>query len=119
MRGGFDNPEGLVDDEDQAYINSITWFGCPPNAGVDANSTISTEFFKVLEREADQMTGRVILPDDVLTWHPGNGGNIVPNHTKPLEIAFANWEPTQEALNEKEKKKAALEKAKAETEAAK
>ena len=37
---------------------------------------------------------------------------------EPLEIAFVNWKPTQEALNEEEKKKADLEKALAKTLAA-
>ena len=100
MRGGFNNPEVQIDDETQDYINSITWFGCPPEAGVKAKSTISAEFFKKLKNVANKMTGRVILPDSMLRWQPGNGGNIVPITTQPLEIAFANWKPSQEALDE-------------------
>ena len=42
----------------------------------------------------------------------------IPITTQPLEIAFANWKPSQEALNEEEKKKADLKKAKAKTLAA-
>ena len=68
MRGGINNPEEQNAEENEDYVNLIKWFGCPPNKGVDAVSTISAEFFKVLKKVANKMTGRVILPDNMLRW---------------------------------------------------
>ena len=117
MRGGFNNAEEDAFDGDD-YINSISWFGCAPNAGVDANSTISVDFFKELRRVANPRNGQVKLPHDVLTWHPGNGGNMLQQVKQPLIIAFDNWVPT-EPVDQKTKASADLEEAKAETVAAK
>ena len=116
MRGGFNNPEEVAFDGDD-YINSISWFGCAPNAGVDANSTISVDFFKQLRRVADPSNGQVKLPHDLLTWHPGNGGNMIQQVKQPLIIAFDDWVPTQ-PMDKKTKAEADLEEFKAETIAA-
>ena len=93
MRGGFNNPEEDVFDGDD-YINSISWFGCAPNSGVAAESTIAVDFFKELRRVANPRNGQVKLPHDMLTWHPGNGGNMLQQVKQPLLIAFDNWVPT-------------------------
>lgn len=76
MRGGFGNlAESAF--EENGYINTITWFGCAPNGGVAANSSISVNFFKELLRKADPATGKVKLPHDMLMWTPGKDGNIL------------------------------------------
>ena len=54
----------------------------------------------------------------MLRWQPGNGGEMVQATQDILGIAFDKWEPTQEAKNKLQKKKADIEKAKAETIAA-
>ena len=76
MRGGFNN-EDKDEFYEKDYINSIAWFGCAPNKGVDAKSTIAVDFFKELRRVANPMNGRVKLPDDMIYWHPGKDGEML------------------------------------------
>ena len=76
MRGGG-NKNSEEDPFGGEDINSISWFGCAPNSGVAAESDIAIEFFKELRRVANPENGQVKLPHDMLTWHPGNGGNML------------------------------------------
>ena len=77
MRGGGGlNNDGEDELYEKDYINSIAWFGCAPNGGVDAKSTIAVDFFKELRRVAEPR-GRVKLPHDMFTWHPGKGGEML------------------------------------------
>ena len=92
MRGEFIQPPDEYF-ESNDYINYIFWFGCAPNSGVDANSTIAIDFFKELRRVANPADGTVILPHDMLTWHPGNGGNMLHQFKYPLVITFDDWIP--------------------------
>ena len=76
MRGGFKSaPDDDFDGDD--YINHIFWFGCAENSGVSANSDIAVEFFREMKRVANPADGSVTLPNDMLYWEPGSGGNML------------------------------------------
>ena len=45
MRGSGDPPEDNLDMDMDDYVNFVFWFGCPPNSGVSATSTIAVDFF--------------------------------------------------------------------------
>ena len=76
MRGTGNTNQNLQDIDMDDYVNYIFWFGCPPNSGVSANSTIAIDLFKQLKRVARPYDGSVILPLDLLTWHPGDDGEM-------------------------------------------
>ena len=76
MRGGFKSaPDDDFDGDD--YINHIFWFGCAENSGVAANSDIAVEFFRQMRKVANPADGSVTLPNDMLYWEPGDGGNML------------------------------------------
>ena len=58
------------------YINYILWFGCPPERRVDAKSTIARDLFIQLKEKARPYDGRVVLPETLMFWHPGNDGEM-------------------------------------------
>ena len=62
MRGSGDPPEDDLDMDMDDYVNFVFWFGCPPNSGVSATSTIAVDFFKQLKIEARPHDGTVVLP---------------------------------------------------------
>ena len=66
MRGENDNEEAL--DDSGVYRNTFLTFGCPPDKGVDAGSTIAVEYFAKLRQFADPFDGSVILPGEFQTW---------------------------------------------------
>ncbi len=70
MRGENANEDVL--DESGEYRNTFVSFGCPPNSGVDARSTIAVEYFAKLKQFADPFDGSVILPGEFQTWQPGS-----------------------------------------------
>jgi len=62
MSGSSDpNAEPREIDMDE-YVNYIFWFGCPPNSGVSASSTIAVDFFKQLKKVARPHDGSFVLP---------------------------------------------------------
>ena len=61
---------------DAKYINYILWFGCPPERRVDAKSTIARDLFIQLKEKARPYDGRVVLPETLMFWHPGNDGEM-------------------------------------------
>jgi len=92
MRGsGAANSEVL--DEVENYRNVVLSFGCPPNSGVDARSTIAIDYFAKLKQIANPYDGSVILPGRFLTWSPGNGGEHVPLYTEELRLVHSDWVP--------------------------
>ena len=92
MRGGAEAPAQVEDMDD--YCNFIFWFGCQPNSGVSAASTIAVDFFKQLKQRARPHDGSVILPNDLLMWNPGDDGEMVPKVKILLELVHDEWEPT-------------------------
>jgi len=93
MRGGGDPPEDNLDMDMDDYVNYIFWFGCPPNSGVSASSTIAVDFFKQLKRVARPHDGSVVLPLDLMTWHPGDDGEMQQKYKHTLELVHDEWEP--------------------------
>ena len=93
MRGTGEPPDdNLIMDMDD-YVNYIFWFGCPPNSGVSASSTIAVDFFKQMKRVARPYDGGVVLPDDLMTWHPGDNGEMQQKYHHTLELVHDDWEP--------------------------
>ena len=70
--GGEIEQEG----DETAYRNLILFNGCPPNKGVEAKSSIATEFFTKLETCTDS-NGTIMLPGKLRFWQPGNKGDKV------------------------------------------
>ena len=69
---------GAADHEPEDWRNCILTFGCPPNSGVSARSTIAVEFFRRLRYLADPSDGKVRLPSlDFMRWVPGDRGEIL------------------------------------------
>ena len=62
MQGSNDPALEPRDIDMDEYVNYIFWFGCPPNSGVSASSTIAVDFFKQLKRVARPHDGSVVLP---------------------------------------------------------
>ena len=93
MRGSGDPPEDNLDMDMDDYVNYIFWFGCPPNSGVSASSTIAVEFFKQLRKVARPHDGSVTLPLDLMTWHPGDDGEMQQKYKHVLELVHDEWEP--------------------------
>ena len=62
MRGLGNTNDNNIDMDMDNYVNFIFWFGCPPNSGVSASSTIAVDFFKQLRKVARPHDGSVILP---------------------------------------------------------
>ena len=91
MRGtGAAEPmEDNFGDDDQ---NSIMWFGCVENGGTDAASDMCEQFFINLRAGADPANGSVKLPDALITWRPGNDGNMIPICRRGLRLIFADYE---------------------------
>ena len=93
MRGGADAPaQDVADLED--YCNYVFVFGCPPNSGVSASSTIAVDFFKQLRNVARPHDGSVVLPLDIMTWTPGDDGELAQKMKMHLELVHDEWEPT-------------------------
>lgn len=68
------------------------WFGCAPNGGVDAASDMCEQFFLQLKAGANPYNGSVFLPDALMTWRPGNGGNMIPIFCRRLQLNFTDEE---------------------------
>ena len=79
-----------MDDED--YHNFILWFGCPAGSGVDATSTIATEFFEELRNKARRSDGSVVLPRDMITSQIGRGGEFIPQVVHQIKLQHKDWE---------------------------
>ena len=93
MRGGLGEPPGAdIDLDIDDYNQWIIWYGCPAASGVSANSTIAVDFFKEMKKAGRPYDGRVILPHDLMTWHPGDNGEMLQKYKFPLELVHANWE---------------------------
>ena len=93
MRGGFgDPPDSNIDLDIDDYNQWIIWFGCPAASGVSANSTIAVDFFKELKKAARPYDGQVILPHDLMTWHPGDNGEMLQKYKFPLALVHSNWD---------------------------
>ena len=60
---------------DEAQENSIMYFGCKENGGVDEKSTLCVTFFQKLREFANPANGSVRLPEALLLWKPGKDGN--------------------------------------------
>ena len=108
MRGGLkDDNDGLVDCEVEDYSNVIIWFGCGAGSKVDATSTIASEFFEQVQKAAIKRNdnGNVILPVDLMKWHPGGGGGETSTKiTHDLKLNMdPSWQPLH-AAEEEEKK---------------
>lgn len=91
MRGGVpaEPLEDNIGDDDQ---NSIMWFGCAENGGTDAASDMCEQFFVQLRAGANPANGSVKLPDALITWRPGNDGNMIPICKRSLRLIFADYE---------------------------
>ena len=86
MRGGI-TPSDHNFEQDQDYQNFLIWFGCPPNSGVDAKSTIAVDFFAHIKLAAGKNAyGRVKFPDDMKRF-----GEKVDNTNQDLELTITNW----------------------------
>ena len=90
-RGGADPPDEVNCDE-KDYQNFILWFGCPAGSRVDAKSTIAKDFFIQLKANARPYDGRIVLPLDLMMWHPGNGGEMHQKIKHQLTLMHDNWE---------------------------
>ena len=91
MRGGVP-PEPMEEnfgDDDQ---NSIMWFGCVENGGTDAASDMCEQFFLNLRAGANPANGSVVLPNALMTWRPGNDGNMIPICRRGLRLIFTDYE---------------------------
>jgi len=62
MQGSGDPASEPREIDMDEYVNYIFWFGCPPNSGVSASSTIAVDFFKQLRKVARPYDGSVVLP---------------------------------------------------------
>ena len=85
MRGGGGASPA---DFDPDAVNHIFWFGCKEGSGVAATSDIAVQFFEQLRKVSNPDDGSVLLPYDMLTWVPGDGGNILPKVQQPLRLCF-------------------------------
>ena len=91
-RGGAEQaPEPDIDAESDDYRNWILFFGCPPDKGVSARSTIATDFFVQLKQNARAYDGRVVLPINLMTWSPGDDGEMIAKIKHPLQLVHDNW----------------------------
>ena len=54
-------------------MNYIVTYGCPPDKGTPAKSTISEAYFERLKKEAEGWTGEVTLPHALITWQGTDG----------------------------------------------
>ena len=96
MRGGIGQmPE--IDDEDDE--NSIFYFGCVENGGVDAKSTMAVDFFTELRKGANPATGEVRLPHALKFWTPGNNGNSIAHMKRELRLCFVDYEIDPNAVS--------------------
>lgn len=68
------------------------WFGCVENGGTDAASDMCEQFFIKLREGANPGNGQVKLPDALITWRPGNDGNMIPICKRSLRLCFADYE---------------------------
>ena len=75
------------------YVNLIFVFGCPPNSGVSAKSTIAVEFFEKLSSVAKPYDGSVFLPSAFQFWHPGGDGEVFHKCSDTLELKHIKWKP--------------------------
>ena len=79
----------LEDDfDDDLYSNCVITYGCPEDSGVDARSTISVSYFAQI-RKAFMKNQHVILPNDIMTWTPGNNGNHFTKYKHSLKLTYA------------------------------
>ena len=45
-----------------------------------------------LRAGANPVDGTVKLPDALITWRPGNDGNMIPITSRPLRLLFEDYE---------------------------
>ena len=73
-------------------MNYIVTFGCPPDKGTPAKSTISQAYFQRLKKEADPWTGEVTLPHALITWQGTDGqAETLPKVRQLIKLKHANW----------------------------
>ena len=59
---------------------------------MDAKSDLCIDFFRNLRAAANPANGSVKLPDALITWRPGNDGNMIPIVRRSLRLIFADYE---------------------------
>ena len=91
MRGGAP-PEDFDTSAEGGYSNWVLWFGCKTGDGVEASSTIAVDFFRQMRKFARPYDGRILLPQELMTWHPSNGrGETIQKVKNNLELVHNNW----------------------------
>ena len=104
MRGGIAAaPEDPLADPDAQ--NSIFYFGCKENGGVDEKSTLCISFFQELRKFANPANGSVRLPEALMLWTPGKDGTQIPNVCRQIRLTFDDFEidpAAAEAMNSTE-----------------
>ena len=88
--------------------NSIFYFGCVENGGVDAKSTMAVDFFTELRKDVNPADGSVTLPHALKFWTPGNNGNYLANIQRELRLVFVDYEIDPNAVSAQNSDTAAL-----------
>jgi hypothetical protein len=73
------------------YRNLIIVFGCLAGKGVAAGSNISIKLLEVFKEMADKEDGSFVLPGNLKTWVPGNGGEILDLCQDELRLGFIGY----------------------------
>ena len=74
------------------------WFGCVEDGGTDAASDMCEQFFVQLRAGANPVDGTVKLPDALITWRPGNDGNMIPICSRPIKLLFEDYDIDEAAV---------------------
>ena len=73
-------------------MNYIITFGCPPDKGTPAKSTIALGYFQRLKKEADPWSGEVTLPHALITWQGMDGqAETLPKVRQLIKMKHSNW----------------------------
>lgn len=73
-------------------MNYIVTFGCPPDKGTPAKSTISKAYFERLRKEAEGWNGEVTLPHALITWQGTDGqAETLPKVRQLIKLKHENW----------------------------
>ena len=73
-------------------MNYVVTYGCPPNKGTPAKSTISLAYFENLRRKAQDYTGEVTIPDALFRWQGTDGqAETFTKFRQSIKLKYKNW----------------------------
>ena len=81
--------------------NIVIVYGCEPDKGTSAWSSVASNVFEQFRAKADPATGTILLPDVMQHFKVGDNGEVIEKTSRKLCLRHKDWKLEHSALKRK------------------